>query len=207
MAKNPYIVLGIHRGADMQDIKRAYRRAVKHSHPDMSCEKDGQRFKEIQDAYDILKDRYKRRACDAKLDSTESPQAPRRRRPDRRSFYPSPAAGIRSADPFDAPAWGSQRAADVYLEIRLSPAEARAGGDFPIRLPLVHPCPYCRGEFPWVMLCPDCRGTGRLRREENFSLHIPSGISDGTCITLTLDKSGALNGELHLLFRIDPRAG
>jgi DnaJ-class molecular chaperone len=207
MIKNPYIVLGIHRGADKQDIKQAYRRAVKRSHPDLSSDKDGQRFKEVQDAYDTLKDRDKKKACDDMLDVRNAAES-RRRRGSARGPASRPAAeNIRQAYRFQSAGWNRRTGSDIYLEIRLSPLEAEAGGDFPVRLALDRQCPACRGSFPWVMLCERCGGSGRLRREEAFSLRIPPGITDGTRTTLLLDESGAPDAVFHLLIRIDPRAG
>jgi len=207
MIKNPYIVLGIHRGADKQDIKQAYRRAVKHSHPDLTSDKDGQRFKEVQDAYDILKDRDRKKACDAMLDGRKDAETRRSDGAVRRPAYRSAAEDIRPADRFKAAGWNRGAASDIYLEIRLSPLEAEAGGDFPMRLSLDRQCPACRGSFPWVMLCERCGGSGRLSREETFSLRIPPGIIDGTRTTLFLDESRAPDAVFHLLIRIDPRAG
>jgi DnaJ-class molecular chaperone len=207
MKKNPYVVLGVNRGADLQDIKQAYRRAVKCTHPDLSSDKNGQRFKEIQNAYDILKDRDKRRACDAKLEGQRPPESRRAGRPARGSAPPPIAADLGQPDLFDASLRSRRAHSDIYLEILLSPVEARNGGRFPIRLPLDQQCPECRGAFPWVMLCGNCRGSGRLHRVETFSLHIPAGIADGTCVRLPLEKYGALGAALYLQFRIDPRAG
>lgn len=206
MKKNPYIVLGLDRNACDDDIKQAYRRAAKHSHPDLCLEKDGQRFKEVQDAYDILKDRDRRRACDEKLDRAEYAAPRQRQRGGLGSTLGPFSAAMGKADPLDAPAWHRRPASGIYLEIRLTPAEARNGGIFPIRLPLARQCPDCRAAFPWIRRCGSCGGSGRIRQEETFSLHIPSGITDGTRITLRLQEDEAFENALHLLFRIDPWA-
>jgi DnaJ-class molecular chaperone len=61
-----YEVLGVSRGADEADIKKAYRRLVKQHHPDVNKgNKDAEeRFKEIQEAYDVISDRDKRQRYD-----------------------------------------------------------------------------------------------------------------------------------------------
>jgi curved DNA-binding protein len=60
-----YKVLGVARDAKAEDIKKAYRRAARKYHPDVSREKNAeQRFKEIQEAYEVLKDADKRAAYD-----------------------------------------------------------------------------------------------------------------------------------------------
>ena len=60
-----YHILGVERGASQEDIKRAYRRLARKYHPDVSSEADADaRFKEVGEAYEVLKDPEKRAAYD-----------------------------------------------------------------------------------------------------------------------------------------------
>lgn len=60
-----YDVLGVERGASQEEIKRAYRRLARKYHPDVSRESDADaRFKEVGEAYEVLKDPEKRAAYD-----------------------------------------------------------------------------------------------------------------------------------------------
>ena len=60
-----YNVLGVTRTAAAEDIKKSYRRLARKYHPDVSKEKDAeQKFKEVQEAYEVLKDPEKRAAYD-----------------------------------------------------------------------------------------------------------------------------------------------
>ncbi len=60
-----YEILGVERGASQDDIKRAYRRLARKYHPDVSKEADADaHFKEIGEAYEVLKDPEKRAAYD-----------------------------------------------------------------------------------------------------------------------------------------------
>lgn len=63
--KDYYKILGVSRDADESDIKRAYRRLARKYHPDVSTEDDAEaRFREANEAYEVLKDPEKRAAYD-----------------------------------------------------------------------------------------------------------------------------------------------
>src|SRR6202042_1790763 len=60
-----YEILGLTRAADADEIKRAYRKLARKYHPDVSKEKNAEdKFKEVQEAYEVLRDRDKRAADD-----------------------------------------------------------------------------------------------------------------------------------------------
>ena len=60
-----YEILGVTRGADADDVKRAYRKLARKFHPDVSKEKNAEeKFKEVQEAYEVLRDADKRAAYD-----------------------------------------------------------------------------------------------------------------------------------------------
>ena len=63
--KDYYKVMGVARDASQDDIKRAYRKLARKFHPDVSKEKDAEeKFKELQEAHEVLKDPEKRAAYD-----------------------------------------------------------------------------------------------------------------------------------------------
>ncbi|WP_444910941.1 DnaJ C-terminal domain-containing protein [Microbulbifer sp. TRSA005] len=63
--KDYYKILGLERNADQAEVKRAYRKLARKYHPDVSSEKDAEeRFKEVNEAYEVLKDPEKRAAYD-----------------------------------------------------------------------------------------------------------------------------------------------
>jgi curved DNA-binding protein len=63
--KDYYEVLGVPRGAEADEVKRAYRKLARKYHPDVSKEKNAEnKFKELQEAYEVLRDPEKRAAYD-----------------------------------------------------------------------------------------------------------------------------------------------
>lgn len=66
MAKDPYSILGVARGANEKDIKSAYRKLAKELHPDANKDnpKATDRFSEVTQAYDLLSDKDKRAQFD-----------------------------------------------------------------------------------------------------------------------------------------------
>ncbi len=63
--KDYYDIIGVKRDATQDEIKRAYRKLARKFHPDVSKEADAeQRFKEVGEAYEVLKDPEKRAAYD-----------------------------------------------------------------------------------------------------------------------------------------------
>jgi curved DNA-binding protein len=60
-----YEILGVTRSADADEVKRAYRKLARKFHPDVSKEKNAEdKFKEVQEAYEVLRDSDKRAAYD-----------------------------------------------------------------------------------------------------------------------------------------------
>lgn len=72
--KGYYQALGIEPGANAATIKRAYRARVKDVHPDTGGDEDGAAFREISDAYDVLRDARQRREYDAVCSSVGDTQ-------------------------------------------------------------------------------------------------------------------------------------
>ncbi len=63
--KDYYEILGVARSADADEVKRSYRKLARKYHPDVSKEKNAEsKFKEVQEAYEVLRDAEKRAAYD-----------------------------------------------------------------------------------------------------------------------------------------------
>jgi molecular chaperone DnaJ len=217
MAKDYYLVLGISRGADLNKIKRAYRKIAKQLHPDVTHSSlDAERFIEIREAYETLADEAKRRKYDADLQKQGSslrvyavPETIRKRR----SVFKEMDSFESLVDDFFEgflPGFFSRErsrstAKDLYYEVVLSPEEARKGGLFPISVPVVAPCPRCGKTGLWEeFFCQVCLGQGRISAEREFSLSIPPRTHHGTSMTLSLEDIGLQGAYLHVLVSIDP---
>jgi len=217
MAKDYYIVLGVGRGASPGQIKNAYRRIAKQFHPDLAHSPAGaDKFIEVKEAYDILADAEKRRRYDDELRRQGSPlrilRVPEIVR-DRRKAYDEFASVGSFVDEFfggllpgfyPRPRFRSPEK-DIYLEVVLSPRESREGGLFPIRFPVLEPCPRCGSaglldEF----FCPACFGRGSVSTEREFSLSIPPRTASGTAVSLSLEDIGLRGVQLHVEVQVDP---
>src|SRR3546814_10303044 len=83
--KDYYQTLGVKQDASDDDIKRAYRKLARKYHPDVSKESDAEaRMRDVNEAYDVLRDAEKRQAYD-KLASGAAPDGSFQPPPDRKS--------------------------------------------------------------------------------------------------------------------------
>jgi len=194
--KNYYRVLNLRQDASKSEIKNAYRSAAKKYHPDIST-KNGEKFKQIQEAYETLSDSDKKSAYDQELRSEHTPRQ-RITRPSKQEEF--------SFDLFDSfdplSAWSdfwsdfvsdsflgvSPKQRRRYVEIVLTPEEARLGGKISLDIPLETPCSRCRGTGRvGRLICGFCRGQGQERLEKRVTLSIPPGVRHGTEARIPLD--------------------
>ena len=98
-----YRIMGLERSASAEDIKQAYRRLARKYHPDVSKEADAEaRFKEVGEAYEVLKDPARRASYDRLGASWKAGQEFRPPRGWRRSSHTirrSPIVGPRRLPP------------------------------------------------------------------------------------------------------------
>jgi molecular chaperone DnaJ len=178
MAKQDfYETLGVAKGANADDLKRAYRKLAMQFHPDRNPgdKSAEQKFKEISEAYDILKDDQKRAAYD-RFGHAAFEQAGGRG-PGDFGF----SGGF--ADIFDEMfgefmgggrrgAGGQSRGSDVRYDLEVTLEESFRGKQTTIRVPSLVGCEQCKGSGAEAgskpVACPTCHGNGRVRAQQGF---------------------------------------
>ena len=183
MAKRDYYeVLGVPRNANEQDLKAAFRRLAKECHPDRNPgEKDAERrFKEINEAYEALKDPQKRAAYDQFGHAAFEHGGGR---PGPGGFGPDFAASM--SDIFDdlfgefmggrrggRQRSGRERGADLRYNMEITLGEAYLGKTAQIRVPASIACESCGGTGAKAGTkpsnCPTCAGYGKVRASQGF---------------------------------------
>ncbi len=180
MAKQDYYqTLGVERSASQDELKKAYRKLAMQYHPDRNPgdATAEQKFKEISEAYDVLKDGDKRAAYDRfGHDAFTSGGGPG-------GFggggFSGGAAGF--ADIFDE-MFGdfmggrrgstAQSGADLRYNLEITLEEAYQGKTAQLRVPTSVACDACNGsgaaKNSSPVTCPTCQGRGRVRAQQGF---------------------------------------
>ncbi|PLL14783.1 molecular chaperone DnaJ [Tabrizicola sp. TH137] len=187
MAKRDYYdILGVTRGASADELKKAYRQKAKELHPDRNSDNPNAeaQFKEVNEAYDVLKDADKKAAYD---------------RYGHAAFEGGMGGGGRGAQGFGngnadfASAFSdvfedlfgdfmggrggggrsrAQRGSDLRYNLRVSLEEAYQGVQKTINVPTSVSCEVCRGTGAEggaePVTCPTCSGMGKVRAQQGF---------------------------------------
>ncbi len=175
-SRDPYEILGVDRDATLDEIKTAYRRLARESHPDVRRDDPHatERFKEINEAYAVLSDpqkrgeydRYGRVGGSVSIDPFEGTGGPFGDLFDL-FFGGRGAAGRADRD-------ASERGSDLRVDLELTLEEVATGVERRIPVDRLETCPSCfgtgaeRGATP--ERCPTCQGTGEVRRTQRTVL-------------------------------------
>ena len=176
--KDFYELLGVAKTASAEEIKKAYRKLAMQHHPDRNSGDKAaeQKFKDINEAYDVLKDEQKRAAYDRNGHAAFE------------SGRPGPggagdfgfAAGF--ADIFDEMfgefmggrrgQGANARGNDLRYNLEITLEEAFKGKQTTVRVPTQVPCEACNGSGAASgsrpVSCPSCYGSGRVRAQQGF---------------------------------------
>ncbi|MBI5577261.1 MAG: J domain-containing protein [Deltaproteobacteria bacterium] len=222
--KNYYEVLGLPESAKDEDIKKAFRRLAKKYHPDVNPgDKTAEsRFKEINEANEVLSDRKKRGEYDALRKSVFSGG---RGGPFgwQGGFDFKPGGRVHHAETVDfdeilgdilrgAGAGFSAEGVqgrDIHLELPVEFLDMAHGAVREIRYGRARPCAACGGSGQSGRRgCASCYGSGTKEAEERIKVKIPAGAQDGSKIRAAgkgEEKPGpGMNGDLVITLRMIP---
>ena len=193
MAQNYYDILGVEKTASADEIKSAYRKLAKKYHPDLNKDNPeaATKFKEINEAYEVLSDPNKKANYDA-YGSANGPNP--------NDFFGGGQAGggfgFDMGDIFSNIFGGfggraqpsgirATRGKDITLKMNLTFEEAAKGVKRDISIVRTENCEDCRGtgakNGTEYSTCPDCNGSGQI----NFSQDTIFGriVNSGICKT------------------------
>lgn len=186
MAKRDfYDVLGVERGASADEIKKAYRSKAKELHPDRNADKPDaeSQFKEVNEAYDVLKDADRKAAYDryghAAFEGGMGGGGGRGYRGGGQGDFASAFSDV-FEDLFGDFMGGqrgpgrsrAQRGSDLRYNLRIRLEEAHSGVQKTINVPTSVACDACHGSGAEggaePVTCPTCSGMGKVRAQQGF---------------------------------------
>lgn len=226
MASDYYATLGVKRDAAEKEIRSAYRKLARKHHPDVNPgDKAAEaRFKEINQAYEVLSDPEKRRKYDRygdqweHADQIEEMQRARGARAGGAGtrFYSFGGNGdfdqVDLGDLGDLGGLGdvfgrffggrganaraaARRAADIEYEVEVTLEEAFHGATRTLELRTSEPCATCGGEGEIAgAVCHVCDGAGVIVRPRRLEVKIPAGVATGSKVRLAKEGQAAAGG-------------
>jgi len=224
--KDYYKSLGVERTANAEEIRKAFRKLARQYHPDVANDKKSaeEKFKEINEAYEVLGDPEKRKQYDelgANWKRGAEFRAPpgwerraRRSSGDAEPFMDSEfhfggtgfsdffeqffgsMSGRRGGSGFrDRFQEQSQRGQDIEADIMVTLEEALNGSIRPVSLRRSVPCERCGGSGEVKgKTCPQCEGSGQTSKVENYQVKIPAGVREGQQLRLAGRGEAGLGG-------------
>ena len=184
-----YETLGVSKEASAQELKKAYRKLVKKYHPDVNKESDAEeKFKEVQEAYEILSDETKRKAYDQYGHAGTagfgggnpyegfngySQGAPFDMGDIFNSFFGGGMGGFDFGGFSNQGSSREQRGSDIRYKVKISFEESIKGGNFEIKVRRDVVCEKCDGtgsENKKMKKCNTCGGSGRVQRVQRTIL-------------------------------------
>lgn len=224
MKRDYYEVLGVKRNASLDEIKKAYRKLAMQYHPDRNPgdKSAEEKFKEINEAYEVLSDADKRRRYDqfghagvgTSAASESNPFAGRADYSDIFSAFSDIFGGFAGGSQFEEMFGGASRTrsqrrraqgmpgSDLKLKLKLTLEEIASGVEKTLRVKKLVKCDACNGTGSrngQYDTCPTCQGTGEVRQVSRTMFG--QFVSVTTCPTcqgegrIIKDKCPVCNGE------------
>ena len=234
--KDYYRILGINRNATDKDIKAAYRRLARQHHPDVNPGNKAaeERFKEINQAYEVLSDVEKRKKYDQYGEGWQEAEryaeaARQRSTGGGFNFTQQPGGGpgykFEGEDlesifgdilggrmgGFGRRTARARRGQDIEHPIEISLEEAYSGTIRNISIQSEVPCSACRGTGRIQNLpCSVCRGSGVVPQVKRLEVKIPAGVNNGSRVRVAgkgePGPGGSQPGDLYLIVSVQQHA-
>jgi DnaJ-class molecular chaperone len=228
-ARDYYQILGLSRSATADDIKKAYRRLARQYHPDLhSGSKKAEmekKFKELNEAHEVLSDPDKRKKYDQYGAQWEQAEAyeKARQQAGAQGFGGGQAGssfgGEAFSDIFENLFGGRGKTGggrgfaipgdDLETEVDLTLREVLTGVTKRVSLREPLPCSTCQGTGALRgRTCPTCFGSGSTTEAKTIEVKIPAGVQDGTRVRVAgkgqPGSNGGKRGDLYLHVVIPP---
>lgn len=224
MAKDFYQILGVKRDASTKEIRQAYRKLAREFHPDVNPDdkRAEQRFKEINNAHEVLSDPEKRAKYDRWGDKWEQAEAFEKARAQAGAGGPGgnyqqfhfdmsdlgnlfrqgrPAGGGGGFEDILGNLFGGggrrgpMRGQNIEYATEVTLEEAYAGTTRTLEMTTEGPCPTCGGSGQIAnAVCHFCRGSGTVAQPSRMEVKIPAGAKDGTRVRLKGKGSSGIGG-------------
>jgi len=217
--KDYYKVLGVSKSASAEDIKKAFRKLARRYHPDVNPgdQKSEEKFKEINEAYEVLSDVTKRRKYDTLGPNWQEQFGYPSGAGGRTTNFRSSSVNYNSAgfsDFFEAlfgrPTTSTRKTGeDIEQRVEVTFQEAYSGGMRTFNIQSTEACPVCRGtRLVAGKSCTNCNGLGTLARSKRIQVKIPAGVDNGSKIRVAGEgqpgSGGGPRGDLFLVISVKP---
>jgi len=235
--KNYYDILGIKKSASEKEVKQAYRRLARKYHPDVNPgDKSAEdKFKEINEAYEVLSDKDDRKKYDRYGDkwkyADQFEQAGQQQQQQYRDFAPGGGSASYSFSGGDMGDLGSifeglfggsrtgtyrrqaqpRRGQDLESPVEVTLEEAYHGTSRTINLQSGEICSACKGSgYIQNLPCSECRGSGVSPKIRRLEVKIPAGVQNGSRVRIAGKGQpgyhGGPSGNLYLKISVKSHA-
>lgn len=229
--KDYYNILGIKRDASEDEIKKTYRKLARKYHPDVNPgDKTAEaKFKEINEAHEVLSDKEKRQKYDQYGDQWQhADQFAQAGRQQQQGFYRNAGQGGAQSFRFEegdlegifgnifggggTSPFGrqgrSRQGRDIEHPVEITLEEAYSGASRLLNLDSGQPCPNCKGAGRiQKVMCSTCRGTG-VAPAKQLEVKIPAGVDSGSRVRIAgkgePGQGGGGSGDLYLIVSVRP---
>lgn len=226
MSKDYYKILGVAEFDTAENIKSAYRKLARKWHPDVAGNTEDvlSKFKEINEAYEILSNQVKKAEYDkarkfynyahenhneSKTYKTEEHTTNPHSKFNGFNFNWEEFLGKKYHESTfkNKEQKASKRGDDIQSDIEISIFEAVNGATKVINMLQTQVCPQCKGKkFVNGTKCQHCNGKGEFTNYKKFTVKIPTGVKSGSKIRLAGEGgkgiNGGYNGDLYITIHI-----